>query len=237
MAVFALGGIEMKRANWLTAVAVAALAAGAVLAADNELSSKEKDEGWRLLFDGKTLNGWKSTGNAESWVVEDGAISTKAMRGGYLYTTDQFENFRLAVDYKVTPGTNSGVFFRWSDLKDPVNTGVEMQVFDSAGKQPGKHEDGAIYDIIPPGKIMSKPAGEWNNAVITCDGPLISINLNGEKVAEMDVDRWTEAGKNPDGTPNKFKYAYKELPRKGYIGFQDHGGVVWYRNIKIQPLP
>jgi hypothetical protein len=225
----------MKRSIWLTA-ALVVVAAAPVYAADNELTSKERDEGWKLLFDGKSLSGWKVTGNAASWAVEDGAIVCKAMRGGYLHSEEQFENFRLAVDYKVAPGTNSGVFFRWYDLKDPVNTGVEMQVFDSAGKEPDKHSDGAIYDIIPPSKNVSKPAGEWNHAVITCEGPQISISLNGEKVAAMDVDRWTEAGKNPDGTTNKFKYAFKELPRKGYIGLQDHGGVVSYRNIKIQPL-
>lgn len=105
---------------------------------------------------------------------------------------------------------------------------------DRHGKSPGKH-DGAIYDIIAPAKNMSKSADEWNQAVIRCKDNLVSIELNGEKVSEMDLNRWTMAGKNPDGTSNRFKYAYKELPWRGYIGFQDHGHKVWFRNIKIRP--
>ena len=207
------------------------------MAADNELTQKEKDAGWKLLFDGKTLDGWKATGKAEGWAVEDGAIACKVMGGGYLYTAEQFGDYTLSIDYKVAPKTNSGIFFRWSDLKDPVNTGIEMQVFDSHGKaNPGKHDAGAIYDIIAPAKNTSKPAGEWNTIVITCQDNLISIQQNGEKVSEMDLNRWTEAGKNPDGTTNKFKYAYKDLPRRGHIGLQDHGGKVWFRNIKIRTV-
>lgn len=216
---------------------LAVCGAAAAWAAENTLTAKEKGDGWKLLFDGQTLNGWKTTGKAEGWVVEDGALACRAMGGGYLYTEAQYGDFVLSTDYKVAKGTNSGIFFRWSDLKDPVNTGIEMQVFDSYGKaSPGKHDDGAIYDIIPPAKNMSKPAGEWNHAVVTCKNNQVAIELNGAKVAEMDLDRWTEAGKNPDGTSNKFKRAYKELPRRGYIGFQDHGGQVWFRNVKIREL-
>ncbi|MBM4082777.1 MAG: DUF1080 domain-containing protein, partial [Planctomycetes bacterium] len=71
---------------------------------------------------------------------------------------------------------------------------------------------------------------------ITCKDDLITIALNGEQICEMDLNQWAEAGKNPDGSKNKFKYAYKDLPRKGHIGFQDHGHRVWYRNIKLKPL-
>jgi hypothetical protein len=226
----------MNRNGWIAAALLASCAISGALAAANQLSEREKAEGWKLLFDGQSLTGWKATGNAAGWDVEGDAIVCKAQRGGYLVTEEQFDDFILAVDYRVTKGTNSGVFFRWSDLKDPVNTGIEMQVFDSHGKAPGKHEDGAIYDIIPPAKNVSKPAGEWNHAVITCKDNLVQVELNGEKIAEMDLNRWTEAGKNPDGTANKFKFAYNDLPRRGHIGFQDHGGVVWFRNIKIRPL-
>jgi hypothetical protein len=137
----------------------------------------------------------------------------------------------------VDKGVNSGIFLRWSDLKDPVNTGIEIQVIDSYGKAtPDKHDCGAIYDIIAPSKQACKAPGEWNTAVITCHRNLISVEVNGQKVAEMDLDKWTTAGMNPDRTKNKFKFAYKELPRRGHIGLQDHGGRVWYRNIKIKML-
>jgi hypothetical protein len=190
-----------------------------------------------LLFDGKTLNGWKATGKMEGWAVEDGAIACLVKGGAYLYTEEQFDDFVLSIDYKIAPRTNSGIFFRWSDLKDPVNTGIEIQVWDSHDKEKlGKHDDGAIYDIITPSKNMSKPAGEWNHEVITSKDNLITVELNGEKICEMDLNQWTEAGKNPDGTGNKFTRAYKDLPRKGHIGLQDHGGRVWYKNVKIKAL-
>lgn len=191
---------------------------------------------WRSLFDGKTLAGWKATGNADGWAVEEGAIVCKGKDGGYLYTPEQFDNFVLSVDYKVSPRANSGIFVRWSDLNDPVNTGIEVQVYDTHGRTPDKHSDGAIYDIVAPRKDASRPAGEWNTVVITCDKNKVAVTLNGEAITDMDLDRWTEAGRNPDGTRNKFRYAYKAMARKGHIGLQDHGDVVWFRNVRIREL-
>jgi hypothetical protein len=226
----------MKPKRWITMLLAGTVAAGA-MAAENALTAQEKERGWKLLFDGKTLDGWKSTAKGESFAVEDGAIATLGSHSGYLYTPEQYGDFVLTVDYKVSPRANSGIFFRWSDLKDPVNTGIEIQVIDSHGRgTAGTHDDGAIYDLVPPAKNVSKPAGEWNRAVITARDNLVSVELNGEKVAAMDLNRWTEAGKNPDGTKNKFKHAYRDLPRNGHIGLQDHGDRVWFRNIKIKPL-
>jgi hypothetical protein len=201
------------------------------------LTEKEKSEGWISLFDGETLTGWAATGSDEGWCVDDGAILCTVQRGGYLYTLEQYEDFVLSIDFKIDQGVNSGVFVRWSDLKDPVNTGIEMQVLDTYGREnPGTHDCGAIYDLVAPSKQTCKPDGEWNTAVITCNESLITVELNGEEIAEMDVDRWTTPGKNPDGTKNKYKYAWKDMPRKGHIGLQDHGGKVWYRNIKLKKL-
>jgi hypothetical protein len=95
---------------------------------------------------------------------------------------------------------------------------------------------GAIYDLVAPKQNAAK-AGEWNTYRITAKGPEISVELNGAIVAEMNVDRWTEAGKNPDGTSNKYGKALKDFARSGHIGFQDHGHAVWYRNIRVKPLP
>ena len=195
---------------------------------------RQRDE-WISLFDGKTLNGWSMTGKAEGWTVEDGCILCTVQGGRYLYTLEEYGDFVLSIDFKMSKGVNSGVFFRWSDLSDPVNTGTEMQIYDHPNPGP-THACGAIYDLVAPSKDVCKPAGEWNNAVITCDDNMISIAMNGEKIAEMDVNLWTEAGKNPDGTVNKFKYAYKNMARKGRIGLQDHGGKVWFRNIKLRPI-
>ena len=201
------------------------------------LNKKEKSEGWISLFDGKTLDGWGVTGNSECWVVDDGCIFLKAKGGGYLYTLDQYDDFELSIDFKIEKGANSGVFLRWTDLKDPVQTGIEMQILDTYGREPVRKNDcGAIYDVMAPTRNSCKPAGEWNDAVIICDGSLIKVELNGEKIIDMDLSRWTEPGKNPDGTDNKFKQAYKNMINNGYIGLQDHGGKVWFRNLKLKAL-
>lgn len=205
--------------------------------AQNTLTEAERQANWRLLFDGQTLQGWKTTGKPEGWTVSDEAIMCTVQHGGYLHTEEQFENFDLSLEFKIAPKTNSGIFLRWSDLSDPVNTGIEIQVLDSFGVGTlTTHSCGAIYDLVPPSEHAFKPAGEWNQVFITCNGPMISVTLNGKKIAEMDVDRWTQAGQNPDGSKNKFTYAWADMPRRGHIGLQDHGGELWYRNIKLRPL-
>ena len=207
---------------------------------DRMLSEKGRAEGWISLFDGKSLRGWGVTGNKEGWTVDDGAILCLAKRGRYLYTLEEYGNFTLSIDFKIEEGVNSGIFLRVSDLTDNrsiVNTGLEVQILDSYGREEvDTHNCGAIYDLVAPSKNACKPAGEWNNAVITCRDSLVTVELNGERVVKMDLDRWDTPGMNPDGTGNKFKYAWKDLPRKGHIALQDHNGKVWFRNIKLKPL-
>jgi len=204
---------------------------------NNTLTPAEKAAGWVSLFDGRTLDGWAATGSDEGWTVEDNAIMCTVRGGGYLYTLNQYENFLLSIDFRIEEGVNSGIFVRWSDLQDPVNTGIEVQVLDSYGRgNPGKHDCGAIYDLVAPAKQACRPAGEWNHVLITCDQDIISVELNNEPVVEMDVALWNKPGRNPDGTKNKYKYAWSELPRQGHIGLQDHGGRVWYRNIAVKEL-
>ena len=89
------------------------------------LSESEKTEGWISLFDGTTLNGWEVTGESEGWAVDDGNILCTLQGGKYLYTLEQFDDFILAIDFKITPKTNSGIFVRWGDLNDAVHTGIE----------------------------------------------------------------------------------------------------------------
>lgn len=207
-------------------------------AADNTLTSQEKAMGWRLLFDGKTLDGWACTSpGSKGWVAEDGAIFHNLQGGGYLYTKDRFGDFELKIDFMVDKGTNSGIFFRWADLGDPVQTGIEMQVLDSAGvEKPGKHHCGSIYDVLEPSQNAMRPALEWNTVVLRCSGPYITISMNGKRIINMDLDRYTEPHVNLDGTRNKFVTAYKDMPREGHIGLQEHGGKVWFKNVKIREL-
>lgn len=210
------------------------LALTLLAAGDNELTDQEKKDGWILMFDGKSVDNWAGLKPAN---VEDGCINP--FKSGYyvLCSKERFGNFVFSCDFKISAGCNSGVFIRTADPKDPVQTGIEIQVLDSAGKaKPDKHDCGSIYDLVAPTKNTMKPAGEWNHIEITCDKNRIKVVLNGEAVAEMDLDQWTEAGKNPDGSKNKFAKALKDFPREGFIGFQDHGKPCWYKNIKLKKL-
>jgi hypothetical protein len=184
------------------------------------------------LFNGKDLTGWTNAAGAETkWAVEDGTM-TGQKGSGDIWTKARFGNFVLELEFKTTG--NSGVFFRTDNPKDPVQTGIEIQVDNPGG--PNKHSVGAIYDLVPPAKNAAKK-DDWNKYTITANGPTITVELNGEKVAEMNLDKWTEAGKNPDGSGNKYKKALKDWKREGHIGFQDHGHKVWYRNVRIKALP
>ena len=201
------------------------------------LTAKEQADGWISLFDGETLTGWGATGNDEGWVVDDGSILCTVQGGQYLYTEDQFDNFTLALDFKTEPNVNSGIFIRWADLNRPVQTGLEIQILDTHGKDPAtKHDCGALYDALEPTRNACKPAGEWNEMRITCDDSLVIVEMDGEEIVRADLDLWDTPHQNPDGSRNKFGVALKDFPRGGHIGIQDHGGKIWCRNIKVKPL-
>ncbi|MBU0641496.1 MAG: DUF1080 domain-containing protein [Planctomycetes bacterium] len=188
---------------------------------------------WQELFNGRDLTGW--TCNNESWVIEDGALARRG--GGDIWSAEQFGDFIMELEFKLDEGTNSGIFVRTADVKDCVQTGIEVQILDSYGKEEvGKHDCGAIYDIKSPTKNSVRKAGEWNHCALVCKGNFIGVSLNGDEVIALNLDEWTEPHRNPDGTENKFGTAYKDMPRVGHIGFQDHGKPVWYRNIRIKPL-
>lgn len=207
-------------------------------AADNTLTDKEKQDGWQLIFNGSDTKGWSIAGDPESWNIEDGTLHCTGKGGGMLYYDGgQYKNFELKIDFKVSKGGNSGVFLRTWDRQDPVQTGIEVQVLDSYGKKtPGKHDCGAIYDVLAPTINAQKPVDEWNRFHIRCQDNMIIVYLNDKKIIEMDLNQWTEPNKNPDGTPNKFKYAYREMVKPGYIALQNHGNPIWYKNIKLKPL-
>ncbi len=112
-----------------------------------------------------------------------------------------------------------------------------MQVLDCAGKEKvDKHDCGALYDALAPTENTMKPALEWNTVDIKCLGSMIVIALNGKRVTTANLDNWTEAHKNPDGTNNKYDKPLKDWARAGHIGFQAHGGKVWFKNVKVREL-
>ncbi len=230
----------MRKTSVIVAVSVVlGLLAGSLVAEDNVLTPQEKAEGWQLLFNGKDYTGWMcNNGKPVQSPIEEHAIMPHKS-GGYLVVYKKpFKDFILKCDVKMSPHCNSGIFFRVSDLKDPVQSGFEVQILDQAGV--GYHEFGAIYDLahpIKPAKL--KPTGQWNTVVLTCCGPKISVEVNGELICQMNCDDFTEVGKRPDGTRHKFSkrgIPIKDFAREGYIGFQDHGHKVWFKNIKIKVL-
>jgi hypothetical protein len=229
--------VEVNLARALFALILLAAPAAA---ADNALTEKEKADGWLLLFDGKTLDGWMTSSGKPSRVpVEDGCINPHRCGGYMMVHKESWENFVLALDFKISRGCNSGVFVRTYSLtprpgKDVGFNGIEVAIDDTAGA--GYHDTGALYDLVKPAKAMRRPTGEWNHLVVTCDRNLIEVELNGEKVTRMDLDQWTRPNLRPDGSRHKFDIAYKDHPRKGYLGLQGHGSPCWFKNIKIKPL-
>jgi hypothetical protein len=235
----------MMRSPLLFAAVLCLSAPGAAVAAGPGEAGKKKppEAGFMSLFNGKDLSGW-IVGPEKSWVVEEGVIALKRDMDGkehnldYLWTREPYGDFILELEFKVPQNANSGVFLRTADLKDPVYTGMEIQVCNSYGRKELSRGStaGAIYDCLAPTANAIKRPGEWNRLRVTCQGNKITIDLNGRQVLDMDLDRWTEPNKNPDGSPNKFPRALKDFARVGHIGFQDHGRPVWYRNIRVKRL-
>ncbi len=210
------------------------------VADDNRLSPEEQAAGWTLLFDGKTLDGWQtSSGKPSQRPVEQGTLNPHRC-GGYMLIYDRpLSDFVLKLDFKIAPKTNSGVFFRTWPLtprsdKDVGFNGLEVAIDDTTSA--GFHDTGAIYDLLKPAKNAMRPAGEWNQLQLTCNKNVIEVAINGEVVNRMDLDQWTKPNRRPDGSAHKFDVAYKDHPRRGYIGLQDHGGECWYKNIKLKEI-
>ena len=199
------------------------------------------------LFNGRDLTGWEDHKNPHLWTVEDGMIVgiSEAGKMSNLSTQAQYGDFELRLEYNADAKVNSGVFLRVSDLDDEVHTGLEIQILDTYGKEPplDRGDSGALYDMIAPSANALKPAGEWNQMRMRCDGPRVAVELNGVQVVDADLDLFDTPGQNPDGSSNKFKYAWKTMPRAGHIGLQTHAGMgglsdvkIRFRNLVVQPL-
>ncbi len=189
----------------------------------------------QTIFDGKSGKGWMLTNRKplpSSRIQPDGLNPHGT--GSYLVVYERkLGDFVLDFDYKLSSGCNTGVFLRVGDLGDPVNSGIEVALDDTTGTS--VVDSGAFYDLVAPIDNPQKPAGQWNNMTITAAGSVLAISLNGKDVSRINLDEWTVAGKRPDGTAHKFKNRpIADLPRNGYIGFQDHGRDCWFRNIALK---
>src|SRR5258708_6291914 len=207
----------------------------------NSLTEKEQQAGWKLLFDGRTTKGWMTvTGeHLPERHLQDGSLNPHPCDYMLVYDS-QLETYVLALDFKITAHCNSGIFVRTMPLtrrggKDVGYNGIEIAIDDT--KSAGYVDTGAFYDLVKPRKNAMKPVGEWNHIVITSDRNRMSVMLNGEPVSQIDLDEWRKPNKRPEGSAHKFDVAYKDHPRKGYIGLQDHGSDCWFRNIKLKRMP
>ena len=214
--------------------------AGIAAAGDNGLTPAERQAGWILLFDGKTLDGWITSDRQESKrPVESGSINPHRCGHYMMIHEKKWENFILRLDFKLSEDCNSGVFFRTFSLeprpgRDIGFNGLEIAIDDTTTT--GYHDTGAIYDLVKPSENAMHPAGRWNHLELQCHGSDIRVAINGKTVSRMDASRFTEPFLRPDGTNHKFDVAYSDHPRSGYIGLQDHGSDCWYKNIKLRVL-
>jgi hypothetical protein len=213
------------------------------------LTESEKNEGWKLLFDGKSVEGWKAYKKAANeptgWVVEDGMLTTPGGKGDII-TVDQYDNFELAFEWKVEPKGNSGVMYLVKEGDSPrtYESGPEYQIIDDEGyvinasnpaeKLNETQKTGANYDIDPPSQKVAKPAGEFNQSRIIVKDGHVEHWLNGTKVVEYQLGskEWKDKVQK-----SKFgKMKEYGASKKGHVALQDHGDQVWFRSIKIRQL-
>lgn len=208
----------------------------------NTLTAKEKEAGWKLLFDGKTTEGWRAIEEdkmpAEGWVAENGALHhTKG--GGDIVTTAKFEQFDLEFEFKIAPNTNSGLKYFIKEKRDGGlgRIGHEYQVIDDGHATDGQkptHLTASLYDVIVPKNGKLKPVGEWNTGRVLVKGNHVEHWLNGAKTVEYELG--SDALKALVAQ-SKFKDSpYYSDRIKTPILLQDHGDEVWFRSIKIRDL-
>ena len=235
---------------------IALLALGTSLSAqvkDNTLTPAEQREGWKLLWDGKTSDGWRgakiATFPKAGWKIDNGILKVEksdggeSTNGGDIITTRKYKNFMLCVDFKITDGANSGIkYFVNPDLNKGEGSaiGCEFQILDDE-RHPdaklgvkGNRQLGSLYDLIPAPKDKPFRKGEWNTAMVIVKGNHVEHWLNGVQILEYD--------RNTQMFNALVAYSkYRDWPNfgnfeEGNILLQDHGDEVWFKNVKIKEL-
>ncbi|WP_430974079.1 3-keto-disaccharide hydrolase [Sunxiuqinia rutila] len=246
----------MRRQNWMTILMMAVFTLGvASVSAQkaNKLTKKEKKEGWVLLFNGKNFDGWRQcNGQAmpANWTLEDDAMKVligegkqpgHGAGGDILFGEKKFKNFELSIDWKASDQGNSGIFYYVREVpgKPIYFAAPEVQILDNDNASDNKiasHLAGSLYDMIPADPKTVNPAGSWNTVVIKVKDGKVTHTMNGTEVVAYSLwtPEWDELVQN-----SKFKNfpGFTEgIAREGYIGLQDHGYPIWFRNIKIREL-
>ena len=219
----------------------------------NKISQKEKKEGWILLFNGKSFDGWRQcngTAMPKNWMIEDNAMKVftgegknpgQGADGDILFANTKFKNFELTIDWKASKMGNSGVFYNVREVpgKPIYYAAPEVQILDNVDASDNKidsHLAGSLYDMIACDPKTVNPAGSWNTMVIKVQDGKVTHTMNGVKVVSYTL--WTPEW---DALVAKSKFktfqGFTEgIAKEGYIGLQDHGFPIWFRNIKIRTL-
>lgn len=222
--------------GWMVGCAVLAAAwcGSPANATDHPDSSK-----WPNLFAADLSD---AEGPMDVWSYKDGILT--ATKDECIWTKKDYENFQLDLEFKNDEAANSGIVVYCSDKKNWIPNSVEIQILDDSAKKwaeaPATWRCGGIFGHLAPTKSVVRKPGEWNRMTVTCKGPQITVVLNGETVAVMDMKKWTSAKTNPDGSeiPPWLSRPFAELATKGVIGLQGkHGGAqIYFRNMKIKSL-
>ncbi|MFP4355459.1 MAG: DUF1080 domain-containing protein [Phycisphaerae bacterium] len=206
----------------------------------NTLTEEEKNQGWKLLFDGQSTEQWRGFRKdhfPEGWQVVDGTIH-RVDKAGDIITKEQFGDFELQLDWKVAGPGNSGIFFHVSEDEDAVwKTGPEMQILNDDVHPDGKNpltRVGSNYALHAPKVDACKPVGQWNHVRIVVKGPHVELWLNGQQTVEYELGSEDWEKRVAESKFSKFPN-YGRLD-SGHIALQDHSDPVWFRNIKILPL-
>lgn len=234
----------MKRIVILFFCFTVSLSVFAQIESINTLSKEEKKEGWQLLFNGTNLDGWKTFQGKEikGWKIIDGVLNNSGVgsdHGGDIVTVKKFENFELAMEWKVASKSNSGIFYRVNEKvgKAIYESAPEYQLIDDKGwptRLLDSQYSGANYSMHAPINAKVKPLDEWNQTRIVVEGDHVEHYLNGVKVVEYHF--WDADWKARKELGKWKNFAYYGMAKKGQIGLQDHGGLAQFRNIKIRIL-
>ena len=227
--------------SWLVALLAPCLSHGAD-DQPNQLTEAEISQGWKLLFDGKSLSGWRSYKSeqvSDSWKVVGGALTLTGPNAGDIMTSAEFGDFEMAFEWRISSGGNSGVIYRVGLGKAAsYRTGPEYQILDNQNAKDNKldnHLAGSLYDIgSGVARDASKPSGEWNASRIIVRGWKVEHWLNGKQLVAVDLE-------SPEGKSALQKSKFKNWPEfaslsKGHIALQDHGDQVAYRSLRIKEL-
>jgi len=219
----------------------------------NKITAKEKEEGWVLLFNGIDFTGWRQCNGTEmplNWTIEENAMKVftgegkrpgSGANGDIIFGDKKFKNFELSIDWKASKMANSGIFFNIREVPGrPIYFAApEIQVLDNVDATDNKnptHLAGSLYDIIAADPKTVHPAGEWNTIMVHVLDGKVTHTQNGVKVVEYEM--WTPAWDEmvANSKFSRFPGWNEGISKEGYIGLQDHGYPVWFRNIKIREL-